>query len=153
MSRELGADATLQRAAWILLSVLLAAVALGLFGRGGPLSDVELAAPDGSLALGYQRFIRYHSPDELTVSVLAQGQETSIWLDAQYAGQIQIERVTPEPAQVVSEGGALRFVFHTTPGARLRATFHFASQHYGPLEGWAAAGRGPRVPIRQLTYP
>lgn len=153
VSRELGAEALLQRAAWILLSVLLAAIALGLFGRGGPLSDVKLAAPDKSLVLEYQRFIRYHSPDDLTVSVLAQGRKTSLSLDAQYARQIAIERVTPEPEQVASEGDALRFVFHTTPGTPLRASFHFASKHYVPLDGWVAASRGPRVPIRQFTYP
>ena len=152
MSRELGADERLQRAAWILLSALLGAVALGLFGRGGPLSDVEAAAPDGSLTIGYQRFVRYHSPDELTVSLDARGRQSSLWLDVEYAQRIGIEHVTPEPDQVISEGNALRFVFHTTPGTRLRATFDYSSRRYGPLQGWAGAGRA-RVPIRQFTYP
>lgn len=153
VARKLGADETLQRTAWILLSALLAAVALGLFGRGGPLSDVQAAARDGSLALAYQRFIRYHSPDELTVTLPAGGTTASVLLDGRYVARIEIEHVTPEPERVVSEGDALRFHFHTTPGSRLRATFHYSARHYGSLEGWIAAGGGTRVPIRQFTYP
>lgn len=153
MSRELGADATLQRAAWMLLTILLAAIALGLFGRGGPLSDVEAVAPDGTLALVYQRFNRYHSPDALSVTVPARGARTSLSLDAEYARQVDIERVTPEPERVVSEDGALRFVFRTTPGSVLRATFRYTPAQYGPLRGWVAAGSGKLVPIRQFTYP
>lgn len=153
VARTLGADALLQRTAWILLSALLAAIALGLLGRGGPLSDVDAASPDGELTISYQRFIRYHSPDEMSVTLRAHGPETGVRLDQDYAGQVDIDSVTPEPARVIGADGALRFVFHSTPGAPLRITFQYSAQHYGPLDGWIAADKGARLPIRQFTYP
>ena len=60
-----------QRIAWLVLTALLAAVALGLFGRGGPLSTSQVRSADGATQVDYQRFIRNHSADTLRISALA----------------------------------------------------------------------------------
>lgn len=64
-------------------------------------------------------------------------------LDGRYAGLIKIEHVTPEPERVVSEGGALRFYFHTTPGIRLPATGLDRRRRHGATCGTMPGIRSP----------
>jgi hypothetical protein len=143
----------LQRIAWWLLLTLLAAIGMGLFGRGGPLSEVRLGSRDGALLVELDRSIRYHSPDTLKVTVLAQSDQTPIRLDASYLRRIQIEHITPQPAREIGGGAAVTYVFDTRPGERLTATFHFSADKYGSLAGWVESADGTRVDFRQFAYP
>jgi hypothetical protein len=143
----------LQRIAWWLLLTLLAAIGMGLFGRGGPLSELRLGSRDGALLIELDRFIRYHSPDTLTVTVRTSLEKTPIRLDARYLRQIQIEHVTPQPAREIGGGAAVTYVFDTRPGERLTATFHFSADKYGRLAGWVESADGNRVDFSQFAYP
>jgi hypothetical protein len=143
----------LQRIAWWLLLALLGAIGMGLFGRGGPLSELRLGSRDGALVVELDRFIRYHSPDSLTVKVMAHTDKTPVRLDASYLGRIQIEHITPQPARAIGGGAAVTYVFDTRPGERLSATFHFSADKYGHLAGWVESEDGSRVDFRQFVYP
>jgi hypothetical protein len=143
----------LQRIAWWLLLTLLAAIGLGLFGRGGPLSEMRLGSRDGALQIELDRFIRYHSPDTLTVIVVAHADKTPIRLDARYLDRIQIEHITPQPAREIGGGAAVTYVFDTRPGERLSATFHISADRYGRLAGWVESADGNRVDFSQFAYP
>lgn len=143
----------LQRIAWWLLLALLGAIGMGLFGRGGPLSALRLGSRDGALVVELDRFIRYHSPDSLTVIVMAHTDKTPVRLDASYLGRIQIEHITPQPARAIGGGAAVTYVFDTLPGERLTATFHFSADKYGRMEGWVESEDGSRVDFRQFAYP
>lgn len=142
-----------QRIAWVMLSGLLVAVALGLFGRGGPISTKQAASPDGILQVEYERFMRYHSPDRLHLRIKATSEQVRLNIEGHYARQMQIERITPEPEQEIGEDGVVTFVFATTPPADLHATFHFAPQKYGSMEGWIALPGSARIPVRHFVYP
>lgn len=146
-------DWTVQRIGCWLLLLLLAAIAMGLFGRGGPLSAVQDALPDHSLALDYDRFVRYHSSDTIQITARATGNTTQLSLDGDYAEQIQIEQITPRAEREIAADGALTFVFATKPGSLLRVGFHFSPEKYGRLNGWMALGAGPRLGFRQFVYP
>ena len=146
-------DWAVQRLARWLLLLLLAAVAMGLFGRGGPLSTMHKARPDRSFAVDYERFIRYHSPDTIRLTARAAGNTTRLSMDARYAGQIQIEQITPQPEREIGSDGAITFVFATTPGTLLNANIYFTPEKYGRLDGWIALGDGPRLHLSHFIYP
>jgi hypothetical protein len=143
----------LQRIAWWLLLTLLAAIGMGLFGRGGPISELRLGSRDGALLVELDRFIRYHSPDTLTVIVMARADKTPIRLDGKYLRQIQVEHITPQPVREIGGGAAVTYVFDTRPGERLTATFHFSADKYGGLAGWVESEDGARIGFRQFAYP
>lgn len=142
-----------QRIAVVALTALLVVIALGLFGRGGPLSETEENAEGGAMRVRYDRFLRNHSPDELEVTARARADELRLRLDSEYVRRIELQEVTPQPERVVAEPGALVFVFHVRPGAELHAAFHFSPDGPGLLKGWAQAGDAPRRPIAQFVYP
>lgn len=143
-----------QRVAWVLLTALLIAVALGLFGRGGPLSKVEAMSEDGRFSVEYDRFLRHDSPDALRVTVRKAGAPlVRIRMDSSYARYIQIERITPEPERETGADGTVTYLFRTRPDAELEASFHFTPEKYGKLEGWIALDNGARHSFTQFVYP
>ena len=142
-----------QRIAWLVLTALLAAVALGLFGRGGPLSTSQVRSADGATQVDYQRFIRNHSADTLRISALARDDSVRVRMDSRYARHIEMEVITPQPDRVVSEGDAIMFVFNARPSTRLEAEISFHPETIGGLNGWISVDGGPRLPFRQFVYP
>ncbi len=142
-----------QRVAWILFTVLLLLIALGLFGRGGPISWTRISTANGALVMEYNRFIRYHSPDRLRFAARAAGTEIRVTIDETYINQIQIDRITPKPAHEISDAEGVTYVFNVEPGAVLTATFHFTPQTYGMLEGWVSADGLPALSFSQFAYP
>ena len=142
-----------QRIGWIVIGVLLVAVACGLFGWGGPLSETRAAAQDGSVRIEYERFVRYESPDSLRVLFRASSDRVRVRMDSAYAGKIQIDRISPQPLQEIGEGDAVVYEFSVKPNAEVTATFHFVPQKYGSLDGWIAVADGPPVQFGHFVYP
>ncbi|HYD93816.1 MAG TPA: hypothetical protein VEC01_00725 [Noviherbaspirillum sp.] len=143
----------MQRIALMALTALLIAVALGLFGRGGPLSSMTAISDDGALQLEYERFVRHHSPDTLQLTVKAQSDAVRLQMDSEYAKHVQIERITPDPAREIGEDGAVVYVFNTHRKATVSVSFHFSPQKYGRLEGWIALAGSPRLHFSHFVYP
>ena len=75
----------IQRAGWIVWSLVIIAGLIGLLGSG-PMSHKETAATDGSLKIDYDRYLHYHHPTQLTLSVGEVG--VSPLLHAQVASAI-----------------------------------------------------------------
>jgi hypothetical protein len=156
---EMDADHRQQRREWLLqritplfLLALLALIALGLFGRGGPISKVEASAYDGSFRIEYDRFVRHHSPDMLRVNMQALSSTVSVKLDSEYLKQVEIERITPQPERVISEDGAVIFVFNARAAAHIYVTFHFVPETIGRLKGWVTVDDKPRRSFDQFVY-
>jgi len=152
--RQQDIEWTVQRVAWVILTLLLVAVALGLFGRGGPLSTVAMRSEDGRFRVEYERFLRHHSQDMLRVSLeKATAAAVRVRMDGNYMKHIQIERVTPEPEREIGADGAVTYVFHSRPESAFEASFYFTPEKHGRLGGWIALDDGPRQSITQFVYP
>lgn len=143
----------MERIAWAVMTVLLLGIACGLFGRGGPLSTRDAASPDGLVRIEYERFVRYHSPDELRLKINADSDVVRVEFSGEYIQHIQIDRITPQPERELSENGDVTFVFGSRPGTQVHAVFAFTPQKLGGLDGWASVSNGVRLPFSQFVYP
>jgi hypothetical protein len=145
-----------QRIGWtIMLLVVLAALA-GLLGRG-PLSQVTVSTPDGSLRLTYNRFVHYHDPTTLEIEIaggVADGRELRVWLDDAYLAGIEIQSITPAPDHFEAGSDRHTLVFRVSdPRQATRITIHFQADQMLALSG--RAGIGDQVPVSfdQFVYP
>ncbi len=141
-----------QRIVWLLLSLLLLAAMLGLFGSG-PLSKTTAGAPSDPLRIEYQRFMRYRSPDTLQVTVVPSTSNTEVMLDKQYLRYVRIKSVTPEPVHVITGSDAVTFVLNTASSAPFDVVFELRPEKIGTAKGWIALKGEPRQTFRQFIYP
>ena len=151
--RQQSREWIMQRVAWVLLTALLIAIAFGLFGRGGPLSKTTQMSENDLSRVEYERFLRYHSPDELRLIVKPKSDNVRVRIDSEYVRHLQIERITPQPEREIGGDGDVTYVFNMKPDADVPITFHFSPQKYGRLEGWIAVDDGTQMPFKQFVYP
>jgi hypothetical protein len=143
----------MQRVAWTFFTVLLILVSLGLFGRGGPLSDAEVYAADGTFYIEYERFMRNHSPAQLRVTFKAASDTARISVGESYLEHTEMDQITPQPERVIGEAGAHTYVFHTRPNARMQVVFQFMPDDIGLIEGWISLNDHSRQSFDQFVYP
>ncbi|TCS35176.1 hypothetical protein EDC30_11191 [Paucimonas lemoignei] len=143
----------IQRAAWIAFLLILAAVALGLLGRGGPLSDTRISASDGKLQLQYQRFLRNHSSDTIRLSIQPRAGKTRISFSNAYIEALEFTSITPPPDRTIAEDGVLTFEFNTRANVPAELHFHFEPQQIGSLRGTVAMDGDAPVTFTQFVYP
>ncbi len=144
-----------QRAGWLVLWGFLLCGAAGLFGRG-PLAHAHVADPNGG-SVDYERFARNRTPTDLTMTIPAadrHGDTATVWLDRQYADQVDIQRVTPEPVEVAVEPGRVVYRFLVSRGqGSVRVTFDLQPQAVGTLHGMAGLLNSRGIAFSQLVYP
>lgn len=143
----------MERIAWVVLTLLLLAIACGLFGRGGPLSSREIVSADGRIRMQYERFIRYHSHDALRLILHVTTPSVGVKFGSDYIRNVQMDEITPRPHREVSEDGAVTYLFESSPQASMHVTFHFAPEKFGQLDGWLSVNDGPRHDFSQFVYP
>ena len=136
------------RLEWVLLALMVAAMALslaGLFG-GGWLSAREVVRDD--LTVRYERFVRV----DLTtvVEVAFTGQELAF--DAGYFSQFNLEHVVPAPSAQRARDGELVFEFESD-GAPYTARFYLTPND--PLSRTSTTLRAgdTRVELSTFTFP
>lgn len=141
-----------QRVAWGLLVVFLAAAALGLLGGDGPFREAT-AGP--SAAIEYDRFTRLGSPTELRITPPANAaspEEVEIAVAGDYLGEFEITSVLPEPASVRTAEDELIYTFAAgeSPGA---IAFSLEPRKPGVQSGEVRIGAGEPVRFSQVVYP
>lgn len=139
-----------QRVAWVLMLLFLAAACTGVFGLG-PWSSGQVASGDGTLVVDYERFVRRQMDQDIVLSVTAaQGDTVVVWLDD---SALVVEAVWPEPEQMRAENGRQEFVFSTEEGASLEVRFAVTREDMGRetiamgIEGYGG------VSFWQVSYP
>lgn len=152
-NRQQAREWVIQRIAWVLFVLFLIAIALGLFGRSGPLSDTRASSPDGKLHLQYQRFMRNHSSDTVHLSIQPATDKTRISFSSSYIRQLQFSSITPAPQASIAEGDLLTFLFNTRAGEPSEIHFHFEPELIGAVRGTVAMDGGTPVHFSQFVYP
>jgi hypothetical protein len=146
-----------QRAGWTVMTLLVLAGFLGLLGNSGPMASAELTAPDGSLAIRYNRLEHHHGPGELVIEVspaFAVDNEIRLWLDGDSVRRMGIEHILPEPASIEVEPNRLIYTFQTGEQAG-PYTIAFAYSHNGfwPEKGRLGLVNGETVEFTQFVFP
>lgn len=142
-----------QRIGWVLAALVLVAALAGLFG-GGPLSRMRHAAPDGTVALQWERFLRVEAPARLELTLRTGPGAAVLWLDQDFVRAVRIERITPDPA--LSEAASDRLLLHYTtiePGQPWQVAIDFKAQSAGKLAGRTGLVGGSALSFTSFVYP
>ena len=136
-----------QRAAWILLTIIVAAATAGLLGSG-PLARASATVP-GAFTVEYERLARYQAPQTLRIHLqpaLTSGREARLWISRAFLDSSKIETVAPTPLRV--EGAAM-----AKPGDPLFVALNLQAEQIGLVDGRIGVDGGPDVAFKQLVYP
>lgn len=146
---------TLQRAGWIVMTLIVAAAAAGLLGSG-PLARATAAVP-GAFTVEYERFARYQSSQTLQIHLapaVTSRREARVWLSRVFLDSAKIESVLPTPLRV--EGGAdrLYYVFQMAkPADPLSVSLILQAEQIGFVDARVGVDDGREVAFRQFVYP
>lgn len=142
---------SIQRLAWIGMALLVLLGLAGLFGPG-PLS--RATAGTQGLWASFYRFIRYEDPTTLRLELQPSGKEARLWLSRDYAQAAGIERITPQPAQVLIEPERYGYVFALGQGkGPVTVSFSLQPEQMGRLEGQVGLEGQGTLEFWQWVFP
>lgn len=144
-----------ERVAWVVLSLIIVAALVGVFGTG-PLSSTTAGDEQTGLSAGYERFVRHDGRSSLELSISpdhASDGHVEVWLSAGYLSDIQIENISPQPDEVRTSGERDIFVFLTDNPSSMTVTFHFRPNSIGAISGDIGIVDGPTVSVRHISFP
>ena len=145
----------LERAGWVLIALVVALAALGLFGTG-PISSATAGGGEEGLTVEYQRFVRRQGQLELVIGIDARhasNGQVALRIDGDYLASVRIQEVSPEPVEVRADGADRVYVFAIAEGASsVEVTIGGAPQEIGRLRGEVGAGDSA-VSFSQFSYP
>ncbi len=143
-----------QRIGWVVMALIALAAVLGMTGSG-LLARATVA--EGPLQLEYSRFDRFAAPTTLEVRIDADaiaGDRVELRVDRTYVQSAQIQRVLPEPEEVLSDGDGLIYVFGVlAPGQPVTITFDLEHSTFGQKSSWIALANEPRLDFSQVVFP
>ena len=146
----------LQRAGWMVLTLVLLAGMLGLYGAG-PLAHATVGAPGAPLRLEYDRFGRLGAPSMWTALLrpsTGRPGEAILHLDRGFTDHFQIERVQPAPDRTEAGPDHSVYVFRVTgPGEPVRVTFRLKPEQIGPMTGRVREEGGSWLTCTQFVFP
>ena len=101
-----------QRLLWVAMVVIIVAAALGFAGSGPFARDTHSATlAGGTIEVEYPRFLRYHAPQSLEVTVdapAASGDTLRVAITPPFADSARIDDLDPEPGSTsLSSDGAV----------------------------------------------
>jgi len=145
-----------ERTGWALLTAILLAGVLGLFGGAGPLMRSSVGK-GSALEVDYHRFARHHTSIDMRVHLRADalpGTAVRMRVNADYLEAVQLEGLNPEPDRVEVHDEGLIYVFEQAhPGAGGTFVFHLRPLRSGAHAIRLAVEGGPERGMTQLVYP
>jgi hypothetical protein len=146
-----------QRVMWVLLTLVLLAALLGLFGPG-LLSDAHAGDTSAPLWLEYPRFAHtYADADTLRFQVApaaVNAGQVRLWVSRDYLERVEVRRIEPEPEAVETTGDRYIYVFRAPNlNAPTRILFHVEPNSFGRLKGRAGLDGGAEFDFSQYVYP
>lgn len=146
----------MERVAWMVMLLLMAASLLGVFGSG-PLSRAQ-AGQSGTLTLDYDRVQRSSAPTEYrfeAAPALARDGQLRLRFDAALLEEVELDSIVPEPETVRSGPGYTEFAFALDAAAAQPASivFQFQPATFGHVRGRVATAGAPPLVVDQIVLP
>jgi hypothetical protein len=146
-----------QRVGWGVISLILLAALLGLFGTGW-LDRAVAGQPGSQLWLEYNRFGRLQAETSRLQIHLGPGAgangKVRIWFNLEYMKGVRVTNLTPEPESV--EAGPERFTYvFSAPDASqpIVVIFRLEPDKIGSLNGQVGLEGGASLSFKQFIYP
>ena len=145
----LDAERIVHRIGVVLMTLAVAAGALGFFGYG-PLSTATRIATGYTVT--YDRFARNGA--EFSVLLQQTGAEPlQVWIDTALLDATQPDRVVPEASEERPDDRGVTFVFDDEGGTDRQANFHFTGDTIGLIRGQVGRSPDDTVPVSAFFYP
>lgn len=145
----------LERAAWILLTIVLLAAFLGFMGGYGFFN--QRVAANQNVGVTYRPFLRRVAPTDVTVRLKdLQGGTAQLSVAQDYLNHFQVQQIMPQPTSATSDTQALYYEFTVPDGATaMIITFSLLTtpDTYGTIQGTIGQKGLPAVNFNQFVYP
>ena len=149
----------IERIGWWGIAAVVLAAAAGLFGHG-PLSRATLhvadsITPSPGMSLDYERFGRAHGESQMRLTGPPDRIDDgtfSVWFSREYLGEVEVLRITPDPAAQELASNGMRYHFRVQDGSPA-VTFRFKPQRPGRLSGQVRLNDGPPANFQQWLFP
>ncbi|HTD55468.1 MAG TPA: hypothetical protein VK670_08795 [Silvibacterium sp.] len=110
-----------ERAAWVMLALILLLDITGAFGRG-PIAKARTRAPDGSMLIDYERLERIGTPSMVTITFAESAMKSgtvTLYVTDGLVQKLGAQRVIPQPETTVLGHGGLTYTFSASgmPGS------------------------------------
>lgn len=143
-----------ERAAWIVMTLVLAVALLGLMGGSGLLSQEVKYARSGLIGAEISRYTRLGNTTRLHVDIKQDSGKARLWIHKDIFDAYQIAQITPQPEGSYATPDRLWFVFPVTePKAPLLITFHLRSERAGAVQTRLGTAGSEPLELSQFIYP
>ena len=146
----------IERIGWTVMAVLILYALAGGLGGGGPLSNTEVVAVDGSARVRYEKFARQLTPTtvEINVTQLPDGRPTQLHVDGSYINSTTIKSILPEPdTTTIADNGYVLGFKRSAGVADTKIRLQLEPQRIGPVKGWLIINSGQKLTINQFVFP
>lgn len=144
-----------ERIAWFVIVVVLAATLAGAFGDG-PLSQARVGS-NRTFSVEYDRLLRSSAPALLRFHVqpsLRRDGVVRLRMDRTLLDRMEIESFVPEPVRQAGGRGYSEFVFELAPDAAPASIdLRYRPATFGRVRGEVSVAGGPALAIDQFVYP
>jgi hypothetical protein len=144
-----------QRAGWVVMTLIVAAAAAGLLGSG-PLAKATTAAP-GAFTVEYERLTRYQAEQTLQIQLqpaVTSRREARLWLSREFLDSSKVDTIIPTPVRVEGSADRVYYVFQMAkPGDPLLVSFNIQAEQIGFVEARIGVDEGHEVKLKQFVYP
>ena len=144
-----------ERIAWVLLTLFVLAALIGVFGRGG-ISSAKAGSAEQGMEAEYERFLRYHTSDNITFLVENSAKDSTyqLHLGTEWLEKVKIERVVPQPESEIATKDGIEYTFRVSPGhSPLRLCFYFEPHKTGTATVSVTSSDGKSLSFSQFIYP
>jgi hypothetical protein len=101
-----------ERVGWVVLAAILVSAVLGAFSHG--ILGYRSVSDDGRLTVAYEQVARRGGVTDLEVSVAPDALKSDrlqVHVSEHYLDRMDIEAITPEPAEMLADGDGVTFEF------------------------------------------
>jgi hypothetical protein len=143
-----------QRVAWAVMALVVAAGLLGVFGGAGYVSSRTISTADGALKIIYNRFERYQAPSTLRVELRPSDQPAArLWISGQYLKTVKVEAIVPPPEGIDVQAGGSVFVFAVPRNEPFVVVFYLQTDQRGSSPIRMRLNEGPILEASHWVYP
>lgn len=143
----------IERIGWYVLVLIVLLTLLGLFSKG-PLSSMDVASPDGTLRVEYERFSRNGAQDNMVITARGQpGQLIEVAIGAALLEGVSVEALNPQSGPAHSRGRDLVIPVRTDGNGTATLYLTLRSDGAWLYRGDIALSTGAHLAVPKFIYP